>query len=805
MSFANASNFSIHDSTFNDIAGNQYIYANHYHTTRYRSTPSHPFAGRDPLPHFHNDAPIPTTAPYSDLIAIIEDIQYTLFPLDALMSQTRLFGPLQQQLAELRMSAAIAGCIAELLEGTKVWPASWFEAVRSRVGHYHSALSIFHEQIENYRRGLEFSLIGPLWRSVVAFLLWRTSELDIQTVIRNMTTEIKQFRQPLEQILILFHKYINANGHRRDFDLQTFERIRKTLGLHIPSLKDVRLEYVTIQEGKQTVSIPISFCSTWQAFTHIYMLECTYVPRENERYFALLAVPGVADFTRISSAAEIRLANWDYQGCIFFENDIKICPACGHHCDERPGKCSEDEWVMCRKCSVEYTTRLCVQRKATDIRQDEISWLRNASHSSLLSTCIFPQLPEKDEFESQVVISSRFVKKGLPICASYYMAWEELAACDVLANVTTTPDAACDLLYALDHIQSPLRHVSVHFGRADDNPVVLPTRYRWSHNARSGSLLKLALLDSLRVEAKTLRLLDDFVCRLSLPQLQDLDCQFKWGRDYYDECAHVWSWTAGDVQDWDEKGRKDYEVLRAFILRSERLKTLRLSTKFRIALLVKCEIDLRREHFPSSSSPATVNSYSLTWARHQIVPQFHLFADLLPRLPHLECLALRGVWEIPAFFRGIIPFPLSAPALIQEARRTRRLFGKLRALRLEYECHMHVYCQSLEEFPHEFAHEYVPGLARLIRSWHTEPWVFCEDFEFVRDLSAYNRATCVWKWTLTLPLDTMDENDDPGEDTTEGCEPPHDGLPYVDRDPRTDSLSDLPYIIYDDKPDQDNF
>ncbi|KAG9226006.1 hypothetical protein CCMSSC00406_0009103 [Pleurotus cornucopiae] len=802
MSFANASDFSIHDSTFNDIAGDQYIYANHYHITRYRSTPGRPFTGRDPIPHFDNDAPIPTTSPYSDLIAIIEDIQYTLFPLDALMSRTRLFGPLQQQLAELRLSAAFAGCIAELLEGTKVWPTSWFEAVRSRVGHYHSALSIFYDQIENYRRGLEFSLIGPLWRSVLSFLLWRTGDPDIQTIIRRMATELEQFRQPLEQILILFHKYMNTNGYRRDFDLQTFERIRRTLGFHIPSLKDVRLEYVTIKEGKQAVSIPISFCSSWEGFTHIYILESSYIPRPHERYFALLAAPGVSEFTQISGAAEIRMANWDYQGCIFFENDISICPACGHRCDELPGKSPEDEWVVCWECRAEYTTRVCAQRKSSDIRQDEISWLRNASDSSLLSTCIFPQLPAKDEFESQVVIASRFIKEGLPICASYYLAWEELAACDVLANVTATPDTTRDLLYVLDRIQSPLRRVSVHFGRGDDSPVVVPARYRWSFNNQCGALLELPLLDSLRVEAKTLDLLDEFVCRLSIPPLRDLECQFEWGRDYYDECADGWGWTAGDVQDWGEKGRKDYEALRAFILRSEQLRTLRLSTKFRVALLVQCEIDLRAQKFPSVSSMGTVNTHSLTWSRRQILPQLRLFADLLPNLCHLECLAIRGIWEIPVLFRGIIPFPLSTPALIREVRRARRAFGKLRALRLEYECHVHVYWRSVEELPRGFTHEYVAGLARLIRSWHAEPWVFCEDFEFVRDPSPDKRSTCIWKWSVTLPLETVDEAPDP-EDAAEGCDLPHDGLPRIHRDPLAVSLTDLPNILHDDKFGQD--
>lgn len=64
-----------------------------------------------------------------------------------------------------------------------------------------------------------------------------------------------------------------------------------------------------------------------------------------------------------------------------------------------------DARLLCRlmpfhswECSAEYTTHLCVQRKSIDIRQDDVLWLRNASNSSLLSTCIFPQLPEKDEY-----------------------------------------------------------------------------------------------------------------------------------------------------------------------------------------------------------------------------------------------------------------------------------------------------------------------------------------------------------------------------------------------------------------------
>lgn len=92
----------------------------------------------------------------------------------------------------------------------------------------------------------------------------------------------------------------------------------------------------------------------------------------------------------------------------------------------------------------------------------------------------------------------RSTMNGLPICASCHTSWEDLAACDVLANVTATLDATRDLLDVLDDIQTPLRRVSVHFGHVSDNPIVLP-RYRRSRNNRNGSLMRLSTLDSLRV------------------------------------------------------------------------------------------------------------------------------------------------------------------------------------------------------------------------------------------------------------------------------------------------------------------
>ncbi|KAF9501262.1 hypothetical protein BDN71DRAFT_853755 [Pleurotus eryngii] len=164
------------------------------------------------------------------------------------------------------------------------------------------------------------------------------------------------------------------------------------------------------------------------------------------------------------------------------------------------------------------------------------------------------------------------------------MAWEELATCDVLANVTATPDTTRDPPYVLGRIQSPLRRVSVHFGRGDDSPIVL-------------------------------------------------GCQFEWGRDYCDECAAI---SGGGPLGMSKAG----------------------------------------------SSAKTSGLCAI-------------------------CPPIRGLW----------------------------------------------------------------------------------------------------KWSLTLPLETVDEAADPREDAAESHDLPHDGLPYRHQDPRTVSLTDLLNILHDDKfgLDEDNF
>lgn len=207
--FENATHFSILDSTFNDIAGDVVIINNAY----YRLSPHQSIADLALTRHGSasnvlEDAPIPipTTRPYIDLIVIIEKIRDILLPLDKFMSTTRVCTPLRQQLDELRISAAFAGRMAELLEGTELCPASWIETVRTRVNIYEDALRKFHDRIDEYRKNLESTLTGPAWRRIIWFILVTISGPTIDTIVPKMVTDIEQYRKPLEQVLTLFHK-----------------------------------------------------------------------------------------------------------------------------------------------------------------------------------------------------------------------------------------------------------------------------------------------------------------------------------------------------------------------------------------------------------------------------------------------------------------------------------------------------------------------------------------------------------------------------------------------------------------------
>lgn len=443
---------------------------------------------------------------------------------------------------------------------------------------------------------------------------------------------------------------------------------------------------------------------------------------------------------------------------------------------------------------------------------------------ALLHCCILPfSNASRIILSADIILTTALRHGNKPICLYYHASWEQLARCNVLASLVASPNETRDLLFCLNSIQSPLRRVSAHIlSREDDHSIVLPTKYRWSRDNQN-SVLELPRLDSLRVSSETLNLLGYFVYGLSVPFLEDLECQFRWGDteirwgnlpytcDNGPTIQRSWSSSAKDTRrlpDWSDGGRKHYQALGAFIVRSKQLKTLRISTKFRTALRVICDDDKDSEDnednednedsedsedsgdsedseesendFPTSTSSATLDSGSTTWCQRQIVPQLQFFMDLLPKLHQLERLTIHGIWEHHQLTQGFIPFPLSTQMLIEKAYDTRRLFGTLRTLRLEYECYL--------PMGSGFHPSY---LSQLIKSWHPEPWVFCEEWKGHR-----------WrKWSLELPLDTVDEAFNTEEEDTGGYESlSHDELPYFHYVPftRTVNLADLPKVIYTD-------
>ncbi|KAL0957547.1 hypothetical protein HGRIS_001334 [Hohenbuehelia grisea] len=204
MSFANASNFSIHGSTFSNVAGDQIVtHVTHIHQYRVAEVAhaNMPRSSRGDVDNDEYTLPMPTTPPYSTFISTIVDIQQPLGPLDNIVLEPRLFGGLLKDFERLRHLATLAGAIVEILDDA--YPKFFIKNMEKHVERYHAVLRNFKEEIARIRQGLQSSLIGSLWYRI----LWATSSPNIPQLVSIMIREIDGFQKPIMQFLTVHKKF----------------------------------------------------------------------------------------------------------------------------------------------------------------------------------------------------------------------------------------------------------------------------------------------------------------------------------------------------------------------------------------------------------------------------------------------------------------------------------------------------------------------------------------------------------------------------------------------------------------------
>lgn len=198
--FYRASNFTIQNSTVNDIAGNQVT--NTYHNSQIITIESLR-SGRSTIDPSVGLPTLPTSEPFKSFIALAVEVQRALFPIGSIVNEPGVFDPLKDDLMLIIKSAAFLSRILELVQGNPYFPSLFGgDTMKTRCPVYSESLKRSLDEIRRYQEGLRFTLIGPIWRRVLWSVMWTMSGgADIEKIISTIRRDVDALRAPFMSYL----------------------------------------------------------------------------------------------------------------------------------------------------------------------------------------------------------------------------------------------------------------------------------------------------------------------------------------------------------------------------------------------------------------------------------------------------------------------------------------------------------------------------------------------------------------------------------------------------------------------------
>ncbi|KAL0952840.1 hypothetical protein HGRIS_007065 [Hohenbuehelia grisea] len=363
MAFANSRYFNIYGGNFSDVAGDQIIHVTNVTHKYYRV--AHGAHATLDLDNDEIALPIPAAPLYSILITTIADIQDALLPLDQIMSETRALGGLQEQLERVRRSAAFTGAIVDILDG--VYPEFFLVNVEKHVARYLVVLQTLYGDIMRVRQGLESLLTGPLWRRN----LWVSSPPNIPLLVSTTVSEIDRFQKPIMHLITMHKKFFpNYSFSFLPGETQhaTWSNSQKAHHFSLRPLKHVSLQYATMISLDGTpLSLPISWCSSWEDLLCIYFRVCseyhwriaydlswsTYDMTYSARVVLVNVGSHSLNFTQVEPDSHIKLAM--ASEVVFYKDTPNTCPSCRKFV--RPAEQAYVSLIKCQSCGLEYSVR----------------------------------------------------------------------------------------------------------------------------------------------------------------------------------------------------------------------------------------------------------------------------------------------------------------------------------------------------------------------------------------------------------------------------------------------------------------
>lgn len=200
--FYRASNFTIQNGAFNDIAGNQVI--NTYHNPQIVTIESSRGGRCTVDPSLTTESiSLPTSEPFKSFVALAVDVQRALFPIGYIVNEPGVFDPLKDDLMLIIKSAAFLSRILELVQGNPYFPSLFGgDMMKTRCFMYSESLKRSLDEIRRYREGLKFTLIGPIWRRVLWSVMWTMSgDADIEKITSTIRRDLDACRAPFMSYL----------------------------------------------------------------------------------------------------------------------------------------------------------------------------------------------------------------------------------------------------------------------------------------------------------------------------------------------------------------------------------------------------------------------------------------------------------------------------------------------------------------------------------------------------------------------------------------------------------------------------
>ncbi|KAL0952824.1 hypothetical protein HGRIS_007049 [Hohenbuehelia grisea] len=457
MSFTNARNFTIHGSTFSNVAGDQ-IVTNVTHIHQYRvaqvAHANMPRGSRGDV-DVDNDEytlPMPTTPPYCTFLSTIADIQHALAPVNDIMSDNRLFSILLADLERLRHSAAFAGAIVEFLDN--VCPKFMLVSAKKHVERYHVVLRDFHRDIIRIRQGLRSSLIEPFWWRI----LRAATTPNIHKLISAMISEIDGFQKPILQFLAVYKEYfmtINFLDWEPEKKRSAWSKFQAAHNSSLGSLKDVALDFVTVLNiDNTTLSVPTLWCSSWEDLHKLYLVINWQITKDRSQSLVFSKVvlfnvgPDSSHISQLTNGSALKLALLINHPVVFFEDNINICPNCRKLLPSREQ--SRMSLFQCLHCGFEYS----VQRFGGSRETNRIFGILGSCYSEIDRTNAYR-------------VKDPIPRSRSPSCFTHVESWSQIAAAQVILDIRGNPDHVLDLIQNLAQRESPLRGCAVHLVHED--------------------------------------------------------------------------------------------------------------------------------------------------------------------------------------------------------------------------------------------------------------------------------------------------------------------------------------------------